>query len=104
MEKEVLLYGGNNKQNPPFNIGDRLKQIWRVDDNDNLIEDGREMYEYVGMKGNMMLIKTLNYHAANGEDILSVEGIKKNEKLGYKPEIGKVLQLHYMYADRYKVV
>ena len=29
MEEEAsLLYGGNNKQNPPFSVGDKLKQIW----------------------------------------------------------------------------
>jgi len=58
LEKEsLLLYGGNNKQNPPFNVGDKLKQIWRVDDDNNLIKDGREMVEFVGMKGDMMLLK-----------------------------------------------
>jgi hypothetical protein len=33
LEKDaLLLYGGLNKKVPPFNIGDKLKQIWRVDD------------------------------------------------------------------------
>lgn len=40
LEKEsLLLYGGNNKQNPPFNVGDKLKQIWRIDDDNNLIKE-----------------------------------------------------------------
>lgn len=105
LEKEaLLLYGGNNKQNPPFNVGDKLKQIWRVDDNDNLIRDGREMVEFVGMKGDMMLLKTLNSYATHSEDTINPEVVKMSKKAGYKPIIGDVLQLHYMYADRYEVV
>lgn len=43
LEKEgLLLYGGLNTTVPPFNIGDKLKQIWRIDDNDNLIKDGSD--------------------------------------------------------------
>ena len=105
LEKEaLLLYGGNNKQKPPFNIGDKLKQIWRVDDNDNLIKDGREMFEFVGMKGDVMLLKTLNIYAAHSEDTVDPEFLKMSKMMGYKPIIGDVLQLHYMYADRYEVV
>lgn len=105
LEKEVLLlYGGNNKQNPPFNVGDKLKQIWRVDDENNLIKDGREMVEFVGMKGNMMLLKTLNIYAAHSEDTTNPYVVKLAKKAGFKPIIGDVLQLHYMYADRYEVV
>jgi len=100
----LLLYGGNNKQNPPFNVGDKLKQIWRVGDNDNLIKDGRGMVEFVGMRGNMMLLKTLNDYAAHSEDTINQDVVKMSKKAGYKPIIGDVLQLHYMYADRYEVV
>lgn len=104
LEKEtLLLYGGNNKQNPPFNIGDKLKQIWRLDDNNNLIKDGREMLEFVGMKGDMMLLKTLNSYAAHSEDTIDPVVIRISKKSGYKPIIGDILQLHYMYADRYKI-
>ena len=105
LEKEaLLLYGGLNTTVPPFNIGDKLKQIWRVDGNDNLIKDGREMVEFVGMKGNMMLLKTLNSYAAHSEDTVNPEVVKLSKKVGYKPIIGDILQLHYMYADRYEVV
>ena len=105
LEKEsLLLYCGNNEQNPPFNVGDKLKQIWRVDDNGDLIKDGREMVEFVGMKGDMMLLKTLNIYAAHSEDTINPEVVKMTKKSGYKPIIGDVLQLHYMYADRYEVV
>ena len=105
LEKEaLLLYGGNNKQKPPFNIGDKLKQIWRVDDNDNLIKDGREMFEFVGMKGDVMLLKTLNIYAAHSEDTVDPEFLKMSKMMGYKPIIGGVLQLHYKYADRYEVI
>lgn len=105
LEKEsLLLYGGKNKKNPPFNAGDNLKQIWRIDDNDNLIKDGREMVEFVGMKGSMMLLKTLNSYAAHSEDTVNPTVVKMSKEAGYKPIIGDVLQLHYKYADRYEVV
>jgi hypothetical protein len=107
-EKELdneyyAIMGGKNTTNPPFNIGDIIKQRYTTDKDGNLI-DGREEYEFVGMKGNMMLLKTLNSYAANGEDIFSDEAVKKNKKLGYKPEIGQTLQLHYMYADRFETI
>jgi len=101
--KYYAIMGGENTTNPPFNIGDIIKQRYTTDKDGNLI-DGREEYEFVGMKGNMMLLKTLNSYAANGEDILSDEAVKKNKKLGYKPEIGGTLQLHYMYADRFETI
>lgn len=109
MKKELevealLLYGGNNKQTTPFNVGDKLKQIWRFDDNGILIKDGRETFEFVGMKGDMMLLKTLNVYAAHSEDTINPDIIRMAKKAGYKPIIGDVLQLHYIYADRYEVI
>lgn len=98
-----VVMGGKNMKNPPFNIGDIIKQRYTTDKNENLI-DGREEYEFVGMKGDLMLIKTLNSYAVYGEDIFSEEAVKLNKKLGYKPEIGQILQLHYMYADRFQVI
>jgi len=95
--------GGHNEKNPPFDVGDIIKQRYTTDRESNLIP-GREEYEFVGMKGNMMLLKTMNDYAANGEDILSDEAVKMNKKLGYKPEIGQTLQLHYMYADRFEKI
>ena len=62
------------------------------------------MVEFVGMKGDMMLLKTLNYYAAYSEDTINPEVVKNTKKLGYKPIIGDILQLHYMYSDRYEVV
>ncbi len=105
LEKEaLLLQGGLNTKVPPFNIGDKLKKIWRVDDNGNLIKDGREMVEFVGMKGNLMLLKTLNSYAAHSEDTINPKWVKQLKKVGYKPIIGDIRQLHYMYADRYEVI
>ena len=105
LEREYfLLYGGKNTQIKPFNVGDKLKQIWRMDDSDNLIKDGREMFEFVGMKGDMMLLKTLNSYASYSEDTMNSEAVKMNKKLGFKPIIGDISQLHNMYADRYEVV
>lgn len=104
LKNEALkLYGGLNTKNPAFNVGDKLKQIWRIDENNNLAE-GREMVEFVGMKGDLMLLKTLNFYAAHSEDTINPEVVKMSKKAGYKPEIGQVLQLHYMYADRYKIL
>jgi hypothetical protein len=97
------VMGGKNTTNPPFNVGDIIKQKYTTDKDGNLI-DGREEYEFVGMKGNMMLLKTLNSYAAKGEDIFSDEAVKKNTELVYKPEIGQTLQLHYMYADRFQTI
>lgn len=97
------VMGGKNKIIPPFNIGDVIRQRYTIDTHGNLIS-GREEYEFVGMKDNVMLIKTLNSYAANGEDIFSDDVVEMNKKLGYKPEIGRVLQLHYMYADRFEVI
>jgi hypothetical protein len=102
-KKHLKLYGGLNTKNPPFNVGDKLKQIWRLDDNDNLIE-GREMVEFVGMKGDMMQLKTLNSFASHSEDTMNPEIVKMAKKDGYKPNIGDILQLHYKYADRYEVI
>jgi hypothetical protein len=99
--KKELVYGGNNKQNPPFSVGDKLKQIYRFDDNGNIIKDGREMYEFVGMKGDRMLLKTLNIYAAHAKDIIDSEMLRKFVPI-YK--IGTKLQLHYKHADRYEVV
>ena len=97
------VYGGLNKNTKPFSIGDIIKQKYTTNSENNLI-DGREKYEFTGMKDNMMLIKTLNSYAANSEDIFSDIAVKMNKKLGYKPEIGQTLQLHYRYADRFEIV
>ena len=101
--------GGKNKINPPFNVGDIIKQRYTTDSKGDLI-DGREEYKFLGMldsytgSNNMMLLKTLNSYAANGEDIFSDIAVKMIKKGGYKPEIGQTLQLHYKYADRFKVI
>lgn len=103
-KEAILLYGGNNTQNPPFNIGDKLKQIYRVDDNGNLIRDGREMVEFVGMKGDVMLLKTLNSESAHSEDTINPLLLIQALGAGFKPTVGSITQLHYMYADRYEVI
>jgi hypothetical protein len=106
LESESLkLYGGLNKNLQPFNIGDKIKQIYRLDDNDNLIKDGREEYEFIGMKGDVMLIKPLNTFALYGEDIMNKKIISKSKEMGYNPSLGNdIKQLHYKYADRFMVV
>jgi hypothetical protein len=103
-EEYHKLYGGKNTKNPPFKVGNKLKQIYRVDDNDILIRDGREEYEFVGMKDDMMLLKTLNSYAAFGEDIFNKKAVEENKKNGYNPPVGQTLQLHFMYADRYEII
>ena len=97
------IYGGLNKKNPPFDVGDVVKQRWSIDNEGKLVE-GKEIYEFVGMHGDLMLMKTLNYSAAHAEDTMDPVVIKMATKKGYKPEIGNVVQLHYMYADRFKVI
>jgi hypothetical protein len=96
-----LVMGGKNKKNPPFNVGDKIRQKYTTNDSGSLVP-GREEYEFVGMKDDMMLLKTLNKYATNSEDIFSSEAVKMNKKLGYKPQIGQILQLKYIYADRYE--
>ena len=41
---------------------------------------------------------------AHSEDTLNPNIVKMAKKLGYKPEIGDVLQLHFMYANRYEIL
>jgi len=100
----IKLYGSLNKKNPPFNVGDKLQQIYRLDDNDDIVEDGRELHEFVGMKGDLMLIKCLNEAALYGYDTCRQEIVNHARKAGYKPILGNIRQLHYMYADRFKVI
>lgn len=95
--------GGKNTINPPFNVGDIIKQRYTTDRNGDLT-DGREKHEFIGMKGDMMLLKTLNSYAAYSEDIFSDLAVMKIKELGYNPGIGQTLQLHYMYADRYELI
>jgi len=102
-EQHYAVMGGKNKINPPFNVGDIIKQKYTTDSENNLIS-GREEYEFVGMKGDLMLMKTLNSYAANSEDIFSAQAVKMNKKFGYKPEMRQTLQLHYMHADRFEVI
>jgi hypothetical protein len=61
------------------------------------------MVEFVGMKGDTMLLKTLNSYAVHSEDTMNPEVVKQAKKAGYKPIVGDILQLHYIYADRYEV-
>lgn len=104
-EEYYMVMGGKNLINPPFNIGDKIKQRYTTDIEGNLIS-GRGEFEYVGMKGDLMLIKTLNIYAAHSEDIFSKEAVELNKKIGYNPEVGQTLQLGYIYiyADRFEVI
>jgi hypothetical protein len=103
-QTELMLYGGLNTKNPPFAVGDVLKQIWRINDNGELIKDGREIVEFVGMKGNSMLLKTLNSCAAHSDDTIDPRIINTAKKSGYEPVIGQVTILHYICADRYEIL
>jgi hypothetical protein len=105
-KKEYYAFRGGKNTNPnPFNIGDIIKQRYRyTSDEDHTLIDGREKFEFVGMKGDMMLMKTLNIEAATSQDTWSEKAVKMNKKLGHNPEIGQIVQLHYMYADRFIVV
>jgi hypothetical protein len=102
-QQYYLVYGGKNTKTPPFNVGDIIKQKYTLDDSGNII-DGKSKFEFVGMKGDMMLLKTLNISAAYSEDTTNKTILKKAKKAGYKPEIGQITQLHYMYADRYEII
>ncbi len=105
LEEEALkLYGGLNKNKTPFSVGDKLKQIYRLDDSDNLVEDGTEEWEYVGQKGDMMLIKPLNEDALFSRNTANQEVVNIARSKGFKPSMDNVLQLHYKYADRFEVV
>jgi len=116
-DEAIKLYGGLNTKNPPFNVGDKIKQIYRVDENDDLIKDGRELYEFVGMYGDlpdqhvnydsqkdMMLLKTLNSYAAHSEDTVNKDVVDMLKTAGHKPNIGDIKQLHFMYADRFEII
>ena len=103
-ELSIKIYGGLNTKNPPFSIGDKLKQIWRLDDDGEPIKDGREQNEFMGMRGGLMLLKTLNLSAAYNEDTMSSEVIRLSKKAGFNPGIGGITQLHYKYADRFEVI
>jgi hypothetical protein len=100
----LLLYGGSNTKNPPFNIGDKLKQIWRIDDNEyNIKKNGREFLEYLGMENNMMILKTLNTYAAYCEDTMTPDQIFLSRSNNIS-KTGKIFKLHYKFADRYIVI
>ena len=51
----------------------------------------------------MMLIKCLNDFALYSEDVFNSEVVKMNKKLGYSPKNGDIRQLHYKFADRFKI-
>jgi hypothetical protein len=98
------IYGGKNKKNPPFEPGTKIKRKWRVDDDGEVIKDGREMYEFVRMDGNVMKLRPLNKEALYSQDTTHPEYIKKNQKAGYKPRYEDLVQLHYNHADAFEVV
>lgn len=102
-EKYLKIYGGKNKKKPPFKKGDIIKQIWRLDENDNIIKAGREVFEYVGMQDDIMLIKTMNTAAVYSWDTLNPEIVKERMKHSRK-SVGDIFQLHYKYADRFSVI
>ena len=100
---EWALSLGYNEDPNPFNPGDILRRKYTSDSDDNLIP-GREEFEFVGMKDDMMLLKTLNIEAAYGEDSIYPDVIRMAKKAGYKPDIGQVLQCHYMYANEFEII
>lgn len=106
-EASQKIWGGKNKVNPPFNLGDKIRQTWRLNEYDEL-EAGTEEYKFVGIKNDIMLLQTLNKAAAFCEDTLNPIIISKNKELGIwnddNPPIGQILQLHFCYADRFTVI
>jgi hypothetical protein len=107
-EASQKIWGGKNKLNPPFNIGDKIRQTWRLNEYDEL-ESGTEEYKFVGMTHDViMLLEVLNKAAAFCEDTLNPIIISKNKELGIwddaNPLIGQILQLHFCYADRFAVI
>ena len=87
------FYGGNNEDPKPFNVGDTIKRI-----------GGSELFEIVGYKGNMILMKPLNTEALYGVDNIKPGVMNKAISLGYKPSYDRPLRVHYKYADEYKVI
>lgn len=98
------IYGGKNKKNPPFKPGTKIKHIWRIDDDGNVIKDGKEMYEFVRMDGDMMKLRCLNKEALYSEDTSDPNSIKIQKNAGYNPKYDDLRQLHYRHADAFEVV
>ena len=77
----------------PFLVGTKLR-----------IKDDTELWELVGYKGDMMLLKALNNDALYQKDTTYPDVMKIAIEKGYKPDPNATFQLHYKYADRYDVV
>ena len=87
------ISGGFNKDPKPFNIGDTIKRI-----------GGSELFEVLGYKGDMILMKPLNIESLYGMDNINPGVMNKSISLGYKPSYDRPLMVHYSYADEYKVI
>lgn len=103
-EIHYIIYGGLNKNPEPFKIGDKIKQKYCFDENNNIVENGSELFEFIGYKDKIMLLKPLNDAALYGYDTVNQDAINKAKEKGFKPDINKVLQLHVMYADRFIII
>lgn len=103
-DKFLLLYGGQNTMNPPFKEGDLLQQKYYLNSDNELVYGGKSNYEFMGMKGDMMLLKSLNDDALYGTETVNPRVINMAKRAGYKPDINSISKLHYMYADRFKIV
>jgi hypothetical protein len=107
LDASQKIYGGKNKINSPFNAGDNLRQIWRLNEQ-YILEDGTEEYKFIGIKDEIMLLEISNKAAAFREDTMNPFMISENKKRGIwdeaNPPIGEIVQLHFCYADRFKVI
>jgi hypothetical protein len=103
INREARLFGGGNEKNPPFEVNDLIKQIWRYDENGDVIRDGRGKYRFLGMSGNMMLIRPTNYYATTNIDT-NRHHPKITDKKGNKAVGGTTSILHYRFADRFEKV
>ena len=98
-----LLFGGGNEKNPPFEVNDLIKQIWRYDENGDVIRDGRGKYRFLGMMGNMMMIRPTNYYGTTNID-RNKHHPKITDKKGNKAVGGTTSVIHYRFADRFEKV
>lgn len=105
LEKDsIKLYGGLNKNKNIFKPGDKLRQIYTLNDNDEVVEGGKGEFTFIRYKGDLMIIKPLNQEGLYGTDTVNQDIINMAKGRGFIPNMDNELQLHYMYADRYKLI
>jgi hypothetical protein len=104
-ENYLLLYGGNNKNKNIFNVGDKIKQTHGSNSSGSIIlNGGTEEYEFVGYKGDLALLKSLNEAAKFAFDTVNPRILYDSIMAGYKPALGSITRLHYKFLDRFSKI